>query len=287
MRSDSSSDGEFSEFVLDPADGGNPLDASISSVPSNKRGRKKIPEKWTRVMHIDANYSDRPREHVLATDILLSQGLPALSRSIEIRHWSLLFFPKDFVITHPSMLIEDNHLSADKLKKLGIQVSKARKVMLDNAIRCENILVSRLHLELDSIVRLAKKADKLYYGKNARDKKLEDNDFSVATPVMAMRRLKYRAKVSLDEKMEIIARSLIDKQTHAQIAQEFRISSKLVSKFVTKMRNNPSMLTELSQKREAEEEKRAVIKQFIIDKNDRDEFIESAHQIKLKIWESL
>ena len=47
---------------------------------------------------------------------------------------------------------------------LGVSVSKIRKSFLDLAIQVENVLASHLHLELDNVIKLAKKADKSFYG---------------------------------------------------------------------------------------------------------------------------
>ena len=78
------------------------------------------------------------RSFDLGADIILNNALPHVGPALRIRHWSLLFYSKDFVEEHPYMQLEDFRLSQARLIKLGVEVSRARKIMLDRALKEEN-----------------------------------------------------------------------------------------------------------------------------------------------------
>ena len=70
--SESLEDGELAEFVVDPVE---ELDAallSLNSRSSNRRGRPRIQEQWTRVISIDAEEEKPVLGYELSTDLMLA-----------------------------------------------------------------------------------------------------------------------------------------------------------------------------------------------------------------------
>jgi intergrase/recombinase len=70
----------------------------------------------------------------LAPDVLLCQNLPHLGESLRLRHWSLIFYSKDFIEQHPEMELDKFKLAPERYKKLGVKVSKIRKWFLEQAL---------------------------------------------------------------------------------------------------------------------------------------------------------
>ena len=131
IKSSSSSASEESEFVEDDSDLEPEKDASINSSSISRRGRKKIPEKWTRVEIITPNHPSEFSVFDLAPDLLLSRGLPHLGESLRLRHWSIFFCQKDFISRHEQLTFDKFRLSSEQLRKYGVKVTKIRKTLLD------------------------------------------------------------------------------------------------------------------------------------------------------------
>lgn len=74
----------------------------------------------------------------------------------------------------------------------------------------ENVLASHLHLELDNVIKLAKKADKSFYGKNKKPKEIDQDDFKEETPIDLRMKIKNRPRLTVHDKLEITHKVLID-----------------------------------------------------------------------------
>ena len=64
----------FSDFLLDEMEQKQLNESSIRSVVPKKRGPKKIPEKWTRVININTDDLGVRRIYDIASDLLLNQA---------------------------------------------------------------------------------------------------------------------------------------------------------------------------------------------------------------------
>ena len=69
---------------------------------------------------------DQPRQHVLATDLLLAVGYPYKELSPAESSWAPIFFSKDWVADHDNIRPENFGFNASQLCRLGVQVSELR-----------------------------------------------------------------------------------------------------------------------------------------------------------------
>ena len=99
---------EISEHVWDPreqhlaAEGADDLEQGPS-----KRGAKKVPEQWTRVINVQDDDPGQIRAYVLATDLLVIDGFQPLPEAANSPPWKPVFLSKDFVLEHPALNIAD------------------------------------------------------------------------------------------------------------------------------------------------------------------------------------
>ena len=107
------------------------MDNSVDSVNSvkSKRGRKRIPECWSRVINLRSDDLSNLQVFELAPDLTLINGLKATqSRGKKAKKWKPLFWPDLYVEEGHSMKVADNILSQAQLLKYAKKVSKARKL---------------------------------------------------------------------------------------------------------------------------------------------------------------
>ena len=74
-------------------------DEDIKSVPSkqSKRGRKRLPEMWSRVINLSKDDLTNLKVYELAPDLLMSNGMKhTLSRGKHSKDWKPLFWPDDY-----------------------------------------------------------------------------------------------------------------------------------------------------------------------------------------------
>ena len=64
----------MAEFDVDPVDELEAALESLNSVSSNKRGRPRIPEQWTRVISLEKDKGKPIKGYKLASDLMLADG---------------------------------------------------------------------------------------------------------------------------------------------------------------------------------------------------------------------
>jgi hypothetical protein len=79
------------------------------------------------------------------------------------------------------------------------------------------------------MTKLVEKIHKGYHRSKKRKHNLYVEELKVDTPLGTQRRLKQRAKLSLQDKLQILKRVVIDKEMEAEVAKEFRTSKARVS----------------------------------------------------------
>jgi len=131
MNEESESSGSGNEELseLDP----NPLQEyslvgdSIESAPSQKRGRRRIPDQWSQVLSLDSGVEPRFKCYLVSTDLLYVKGIPPIPTPRRDKNWEPLFFSKTFIQNNPDITLEKFRLPENKLKKLGVQATDLRK----------------------------------------------------------------------------------------------------------------------------------------------------------------
>jgi hypothetical protein len=137
-------DQELDEFQIDPVDLTEEVEVSLDSAPSTKRGRRRIPEQWTRVVSLQSGDQANIRTYSIATDLLVEAGMDA---PVPLRwqpEWRLHFYAKDFVKGHPDLSLRYNQLAESDLAERAKEVTKFRKEIRDLAVEADQQLPARL-----------------------------------------------------------------------------------------------------------------------------------------------
>ena len=91
---DFSDDEELTEFHQDPIEQADEEVISIEDATLAKRGRKKVPEKWTKVITLSTVDACQIKLFDIASDLLMTPNLPKLVVGIPTQNWRPYFWPK-------------------------------------------------------------------------------------------------------------------------------------------------------------------------------------------------
>ena len=97
LLGDLSDDEEMTEFLQDPNDQEDEEEVSIEYDTLNKRGRKRIPEKWTKVITLSTVDIHNIKTYEIASDLLMAPNLPKQTIGRPNKNWRPYFWPKLFV----------------------------------------------------------------------------------------------------------------------------------------------------------------------------------------------
>ena len=105
----------------------------MQSQPSSKRGRKEIPQYWTRVISIDEQEQEEPTAHKIEDDLKYEYATPQSVLKQNKKSWKPLFDPKEWWMTNDAHQLEENKLKDRRLKILGKNATELRKIFADKA----------------------------------------------------------------------------------------------------------------------------------------------------------
>ena len=108
-------------------------DVSMKSAPSSKRGRPKIPLKWSRIIDIDSVDGIKYKAFEIDEDLKsLEQELRQQSRR-QKKEWKPLFHPKHWWKDHELHDLQQNLLNRVELLAMGSRASDMRETFLERA----------------------------------------------------------------------------------------------------------------------------------------------------------
>ena len=95
------------------------LNVSLDSLQS-KRGRKRIPDHWTRILVVDNEMPETVKIYPISTDLLVDQGtiyVPPARRTEP--QWQPIFHTTAWKNEHPDQTFENTRLSEFELMQYG------------------------------------------------------------------------------------------------------------------------------------------------------------------------
>ena len=91
--SSSSDDSDLTEYHVDPADEAMVQEASLESQTPSKRGRRRIPEQWTKVVSLENTMNQNVKTYVIANDLMLACQIPPVTVKRSHKTWKPWFCP--------------------------------------------------------------------------------------------------------------------------------------------------------------------------------------------------
>ena len=105
-------DEEIEEFPAQDNDPAELENSSVSSISSKPRGRRRIPECWTRVISMENDDVESLKTHVLATDLLVGAGLSGFYSKKRVKKWMPLFSCHEFLFQNKQINLETFELTS-------------------------------------------------------------------------------------------------------------------------------------------------------------------------------
>ena len=243
------------------------VNISVNSVKS-KRGRKAIPDQWSRVISISSDELDNIKVYELGPDLLLSSAVRAtLLRGRQPKEWKPVFWPDQYVKAGHDMTLAGNQLTKQQLVQLGQKVTQARTLQRERAAAVKN---DGGAIDQDVYLRSAKGlAEKMHMG-FFRQPKVEN----IYHKPQLTKREKWH-DLSLDDKISIVHDILILKRPQQEVAKKYCRTGSYISYLVKKARKQRNLLREMMDMRDQLVVKEEVVQEVITELLAEDTFIEN------------
>ena len=138
---------------------------SASSLVVSKKGSRKLPEQWTRVISLSHDNVQNLRTFSIDTDLLMVSEIENEAEPIQSileeqnakKKWQLIFCPKEFGDNHTDISLEHYQLGEKRMKRYGEQISDLRKIIMEKALAAENNLPEALGDDLRTVKSITKR----------------------------------------------------------------------------------------------------------------------------------
>ena len=200
---------EISEFVQDPAERQEQESVEEIKQGEGKRGAKKQPELWTRVISIDKDNVAFPRLFPLATDLLLKEGYDKARKKKGEAEWECFFSPKQYLEMHPSPDLEKMRLSEDRLRRYGEQVSKIRGWVIDRASAVDTGQKMDVGKLLQDVSHVEKKKWQRERKRQEEAEPISHRNFIIQKSPLLRRRGSKQGQLTPDEKISIAYQAIV------------------------------------------------------------------------------
>jgi len=255
-------------------------EGQIPVAAPKKRGRPKIPPKWTRVINVDQDSFERLKQYDIAAELLLESAeiQPPAQRGRPPK-WSMHFEPKQWHKDHKEQTMESCQLSTAKLLKYGQELKHIRERLRQKALSLE---AGEQNLEaeaqgLQAVHNLAARMQRGYFkGKVLQPKAVGDFPAVSAAPCRKIQKVR---RLTLEQKYAVVHAVLIKQEFQVDVAREFYVRPMTVSNLVNKAKRKPEFLRELAAKQEEEARTRAAVSDLVQQLNKEDVFIGSAAEV--------
>jgi hypothetical protein len=94
-----------------------------------------------------------------------------------------------------------------------------------------------------------------------------------------MKRSKKRGPLLLDEKLNILQRTLVFFESHMDVARSYRVSRVTVSMLVSKVVRKPVILTEVHCRQQAKQSREDAVSKVVDELNERNVIIDKAQRV--------
>jgi len=79
---------------------------------------------WTRIISVYGDTIDQIRPYATATDLLMTAGFQPMPLGDNEVPWRLHFYPKDFVVKNPDLVLDNYRIGVKQLKDYGNHISE-------------------------------------------------------------------------------------------------------------------------------------------------------------------
>jgi hypothetical protein len=228
-------------------------------VEKAKRGPKKLPLMWSRVISVSGDADEDIGVYNIEFDLLEQLTKPKPPPPRRGAEWEPIYQPTSYSKAHPDISMEAYTVGEKRLRSLGIEVSKLREDLRKVALLQARKEAHEQHQDIMEISRLARRISRGEFRDNAIEKQQLRPDFNQSVAINSRKRSKRRGPLTTSEKVDIVHRVLISYEKHAEIAKEYRVTPQVIAHLMMKAKKNQQFLLELIIERDEVANRRDVI----------------------------
>ena len=211
---------------IDPEN--DPVMESADRVPT-KRGPKKLPLMWSRVICIPQDSVLDVGSYELETDMAVFQNQPRLLPPRREIEWAPLFLPTTYAREHEDISLETYRLGEKRLRTLGVEVSKVREKLREAALLCDKSYAFEQGKDIHVVSSLAKRMRRGEYRDGATKNRLLRPDFNERVAIGERRVSRKRKPLSINDRISIVHKMMVQFEKQADVAKEYRVSQQVVA----------------------------------------------------------
>ena len=165
----------------------------------------------------------------LAADMSLAQAERRVPNTRREREWAPVFCPRQFVSDQTAMDLERFKLTEAKLRQQGGLISKLRKRFEKEAMQTAEDKDFNLQEGIQEVEIIGKIIRQRGTPRDDVKTQQLQPDFKEHVPIGLRRKSRRRAVLSIDEKINIVHKVLIEFKYQQDVAKEYRISQNHVA----------------------------------------------------------
>ena len=217
----SSEDSEMEEAVEDPPAQEVNSNTTMKSGSSRKRGRPRIPPKWSRIIEVDIESPSQVQCFDIDEDVseLRSEFIPVPRRSR--KEWMPLFQHKRHWQELAQKELGANVLSRRKLKAYAKDASFRREQITDKALAAANLDGPAVADGIHSAAELGDKLLNRGNGKHQYSVKIHPSEYKELTTIGSRKRSNRRPTLTVADKVGIVHRVIIQGHLNKEVSTEF------------------------------------------------------------------
>jgi len=227
--SSESEDQEMADLADDPSFQEMQENHSMKSASTNKRGRKPVPQSWSRIINLQ-DLSQSTAESFVINDDINEIGddfiqIPNKGR----KQWKPLFHPKSYWSEHQYHDLDSNKIGKRALKSYAKDVGEKRQLFNDRALAVAERNTKAMNEGFNSAGELSKKLQNRGTGKKKSAYDISPKEYIEPTDIVYRKKGKRRPKLTVKEKIMIVYKVIHEYHSEKEVAKEFRITQSYVS----------------------------------------------------------
>jgi hypothetical protein len=238
--------------------------------PSDKPKKKKKTdieklknELWTRVIELSEFKEDQVESYDLKEELITFKDSDLPTRKNPKKNWKYLYDPEEAVKSIKFDELEDHELKTDALKALGVKISIQRRYIRDKALAADLTFQNENLIDPEVSTKLARKIQKGFHTTKKQNEERRVREDKEETPHDLRQKRKNMGKLALDQRLEIVFKSLMNLDSQTGLAKEYGVSPSTISLIITKAKRKPEVLREALGKQHEEESETLKITQEI------------------------
>ena len=221
-----------------------------------KRGRKAIPQQWSRVIDLSGGAEEENQCFVINEDMQALSDHPLKPPGKNKQHWAPLFASDQFWSESKRHKLAENVLSKRQLKHFGKRVTNLRQHFVDEAVLVLEDAGKNIQDDLQATSKLSNRIRDRETGMKDNLNSFKPQEFVEPTSLANRYKSKNREPLSLTDKIDIVMKIKFQFVPWRDVGKEYRVSDSAMQQLMSKMRKDQNFIRDLAKKKRERERAR-------------------------------